>query len=348
MQPHRLEARVHEIVDRVTVRAPVEDSRVELKSTWIEAPRAARRLAAHANGAYGEPILWVVGIDEGNATIPGARTEELANWWAQVQSNFDLVYPELLDDLVVPIQPGVAVAAMRFDTRQAPYVVRNPAHGSTADPVAWEVPWRDGTRTRSARRSELLRILSPLQLLPEVDVMRAFLGARERVWHDPDGKPHPALVWYLSAAAYFVPRDAQPVTLPFHRCRAEVNFAKSDQGLSFEDVTLGPQMEFVATPTCGPFVSTVVSSGYPPPQPIREPKPIPSEWILRSPTRLLITGDAPHSANELPEGKATLTARLGVVGSERDIELRWDLLPVLAMDDDTDFISTWESWSGDR
>jgi hypothetical protein len=49
---------------------------------------------------------------------------------------FDLVHPELLHHVVVPIQLGVAVVALLFDTRQAPYVVKNPAYGSSPDAVA--------------------------------------------------------------------------------------------------------------------------------------------------------------------------------------------------------------------
>ena len=116
MQSYQLEARVHQIIDAVTSSSPVEDSRVELKANWIEADKAARRLAAHANGAHGEPILWLIGVDEKAEKVSGAEMKELADWLPQVQRQFDLVHPELLHHVVVPIQADVAVVALLFDT----------------------------------------------------------------------------------------------------------------------------------------------------------------------------------------------------------------------------------------
>lgn len=52
------------IIDRVKSKQPIEDSRVELKASWPDPKKAARRLAGHANAARGEPILWLVGIND--------------------------------------------------------------------------------------------------------------------------------------------------------------------------------------------------------------------------------------------------------------------------------------------
>src|SRR4051812_34135748 len=56
----------------------IEDSRVELKAELPDAVKAARRIAAHANSAFSEPILWLIGIDE-NFGIKGTQAQELAD-----------------------------------------------------------------------------------------------------------------------------------------------------------------------------------------------------------------------------------------------------------------------------
>ena len=70
---------------------------------------------------------------------------------------------------------GQSVVAVLFDTERAPFTVKNPAFGQTGGgPVELEVPWRDGTRIRSARRSELVQLLSPLAERPSLDVETGF------------------------------------------------------------------------------------------------------------------------------------------------------------------------------
>jgi hypothetical protein len=64
MRKHEIESWALSVIDRVRSGAANEDSRVELKREWIAPDRAARRLAAHANSALGEPILWLIGVDQ--------------------------------------------------------------------------------------------------------------------------------------------------------------------------------------------------------------------------------------------------------------------------------------------
>jgi hypothetical protein len=105
-------------------------------------------------------------------------------------------------------------AAMWWLTAGCPLGVTGPAGGP--DPVTWEVPWRDETRSRSARRSEPVRILSPRQLLPDVEVMSAPLAAQ---WETVPGNPERVMVWNLSASAYFAPRTTARSPFPFTRVR---------------------------------------------------------------------------------------------------------------------------------
>jgi hypothetical protein len=165
IQHHQIEAWALDVIERVDSGASVEDSRVELKAEWPEPQKAARRIAGHANAARGAEILWLIGVDEDRGVV-GAEANEFAAWFPQVEAGFDGLAPAHTE-LHVPTT-GQTVVAMLFETERAPFVVKNPAYGRTGGgSVELEVPWRDGTRIRSARRSELVRLLSPLAEQPK-------------------------------------------------------------------------------------------------------------------------------------------------------------------------------------
>lgn len=84
-----VEFRVHRIVETVQTGGHVEDDLVELKAEWPDDhDEAARRIAGHANAARGEPILWIIGLDEKKGVV-GADRQDFASWWGRVESRFD-------------------------------------------------------------------------------------------------------------------------------------------------------------------------------------------------------------------------------------------------------------------
>src|SRR5438128_2592511 len=114
------------IIGRALSGQPTEDSRIELKAVWPEVRKAARRLAGHANASYGESILWIIGVDQKAREIVGAGGKELANWYPQLQKEFDgNVAPHLIADVNLT-SDGKPVVALLFDTSNAPYVVKVP------------------------------------------------------------------------------------------------------------------------------------------------------------------------------------------------------------------------------
>jgi hypothetical protein len=154
-----LEIWVREILEAVLVNQRIEDSRVELKSSWLDARKAADRLAAHANAARGTSILWLIGVDEEKCKLVDADPVELSNWLQSVESFFDGFAPRLLIDANFRIE-GNSVVALYFETHQgAPFVVK----GTDGSYPEFVVPWREGTRLRAARRDDLLRILVPIR-----------------------------------------------------------------------------------------------------------------------------------------------------------------------------------------
>src|SRR5262249_17835092 len=166
------------VIERVEAKQPHEDSRVELKAEWPDYQKAARQIAGHANAARGEPILWLIGVDKDRG-VTGADYNELANWYPPVQSQFDALAPRLVD-VNVPWK-GKTVVALLFETDRFPFVVKNPVNGQPGcGPVSLEVPWRENTATRSATRSDLIRLISPLRNSLDVEGLDAGLCAYPR------------------------------------------------------------------------------------------------------------------------------------------------------------------------
>lgn len=185
MTKPQLENRVLEIVQTVVGGRRVEDDLTECKTQWPALPKASRQLAASANRAAGDEIVWIVGLDETAGKVTEIEPVEISNWTAQLYKPFPQgIYPELLHNFRVPVDENQHVIALVFDTARAPYVVR-----MANTPDFLEVPMREGTRTRSAWRSDLLRILVPKSLAPDAVPLSADLtiaveepeGAKPRV-----------------------------------------------------------------------------------------------------------------------------------------------------------------------
>ncbi|MFI5299740.1 MAG: hypothetical protein ACHREM_16765 [Polyangiales bacterium] len=157
------------VIDAVVHRRPAEDERVELKSEWLpDDADFARRLAGHANSAGGEPILWLFGVDEKGARVPGATSRDFASWWPQVSTYFDGVAPTALALNID--HDGKVVVAVLVETDRAPFVVKNPQFGTKGVPIAYEVPWRENTSIRTARREDLIRLLVPAVKRPTFEL----------------------------------------------------------------------------------------------------------------------------------------------------------------------------------
>lgn len=207
MRKHEIESWALTVIERVRAGATNEDSRVELKREWISPEKAARRIAAHANSALGEPILWVIGIDQKSGGLVQSPND-LASWWPSVKSLFDGVAPELIDVSITV--DGKTVMALYFDTERRPFVVKS-------IPDYLEVPWREGTQTRSAKRNELIRLLTPVAELPQFEILSARFAIQQL-------QPHPNPVWQLKAelGIYVIPRREGRIVFPFHRAACTI------------------------------------------------------------------------------------------------------------------------------
>lgn len=192
------------MLQRVEGNSQVEDDAlVEVKADWPKNHAdAARRIAAHANSAGGSEILWLIGVDEKAHAVRGATGIDSASWYDQVTSHFESRWAPTLRTVIVPWRETTVVALL-FGTDGAPYVVK---HGDRL-----EVPWRGSTQTRSAHRHELLRILSPLTRVPDVEL----LGARLVQYTTPSTIA--PIGFRLVLSLYLAPADERRVVMPFHR-----------------------------------------------------------------------------------------------------------------------------------
>ncbi len=219
MRPREIEMWALRVIDLVRQRKDPEDVRVELKAQWPrEMSAAARRIAGHANAARGEPILWLIGLDQKRGIVVLEDSPDHANWYEGVKAQFQGLAPPMQD--VTLSLPGGQVVAIAFETDSAPYVVRNPEFGKpNGGPVALEVPWREATSVRSATRTDLLRLLEPTQRLPELEVLSGTLLAGQ---YDALIQTPPELVVRLILELYVIPPSNSRVVFPFHKCSATV------------------------------------------------------------------------------------------------------------------------------
>lgn len=219
--PQQLEVLVLAAIDRLRAGGQIEDDRIEVKREWPEVTKA-RQLAGAANRARGYPLVYIIGLDEKTGATHPNGSADVATWWAQVSAGFDQVPPEMVRHLNVTVGPGESVTALHFATDRAPYVVKNSGSGAAER----EVPIRDGTRTRSATRDELLRMLAPEIALPPVVLLGAegsasWYGAKGPEVLGVSGRPESTT--FSGVADIFIEHlGPGGILLPKHEAAAEL------------------------------------------------------------------------------------------------------------------------------
>lgn len=226
------------VLERISHKKPIEDTRVELKAKWPDPLRAARRIAGQANTCRGASVLWLVGVDEETWQVVGADCEELSTWWPQVAASFDEVSPELTD-LAIDVGNKVVVALF-FSTDRYPFVVKNSTGKGGIDR---EVPWREGTAVRSAHRRDLVLLTVRPEHAPSFQLFDASLSAAD---HEKD-----ELIWRFRANLYAMVPPERPLTVPFHQVSVLMNLPGSQ--IEFDRPRLSPPQ------TWGPSASEPAS-----------------------------------------------------------------------------------------
>lgn len=209
MNRQQLQTRVLEAIERVRGGVVTEDTAIEFKSQLPPAALSvARQIAGMANAAHGDDIIWVFGVDESERTVISWGSLDWEKWWPGVRKHFceDEAPDMYIHTTVADEVTGLSVAPLAFRTDNAPYVVNVPSEKGIS--AQWEVPWRVATGTQSARRSNLLRMLTPRMSEPHVSIE----AARIRVASAPTQGGIPLDV----AIEFFVDPRGNHLTLP-HR-----------------------------------------------------------------------------------------------------------------------------------
>jgi len=136
----------------------------------------------------------------------------------------------------VPYQ-GKTLVALWMETNRAPFVIKN----QSGRLPHREVPWRDGTETRTAHRSDLLKILVPIQKLPEFELLGQKVVLREDV-----EKRELRLKFILTLKLYVTTFTDEVAMNPFHRCNAEIKWNKQPHSPMLERITLKQPYRFLS------------------------------------------------------------------------------------------------------
>jgi hypothetical protein len=220
-----LEAKIITAVDQLRAGQHVEHDLIECKRSWPQEQKA-RQLAGSLNRAGGDPVIYIIGIDEKTGKVHDVSDTDILDWWSQIVPQFDHTPPELVRHLNVQVgDGGEHVVAIAVSSDRAPYVVKTGKGNQN-----FEVPMREGTGTRSARRDELLRLLIPTVSVPPAVVLKAELY----VEHNPaaaetrrtDGALISGQQEYVhvhgSLRIYFEHNGKDLVTLPAHGLRGRL------------------------------------------------------------------------------------------------------------------------------
>lgn len=239
MRPSQIEHWALQVIDVLSKGRKVEDTRVELKAALLSEEKMARQIAAHANAARGEPILWLIGVDEIKGIVE-VENFEVSDWYARVEKNFDGLAPRMLN-LNIPVDNNKSVIALFFETDRAPFVVKNPMFGTiNGGSIQMEVPWREGNSTRTARRADLIRMLVPAQLTPTIEVHSGNLRVR-RTSNEKNTEESSGFSWDFRLAMYLIPRSSTRLVIPFHHCECAIKPLGSGSEIVFDEITLSPQ-----------------------------------------------------------------------------------------------------------
>jgi hypothetical protein len=224
MTPRQVEMRAIRILDRLARREFREDSLVEIKRALPEDYKVARRIAAHCNASRGDTILWIIGADEKEGVV-GWSAPDFADFLPRIWSFFDGCAPDCTE--VALDYGGIPCTALAFSANRTPYLVKNPSFG-TGGVIEREIPWRDGTRVRTATRDEVIRLLLDRSVAPDIEFFRGEISQSQFI--DASKAPEAGMIpLVVHIEFYAMPRDDQPVIIPIHRISARL----SDHGKEF-------------------------------------------------------------------------------------------------------------------
>jgi hypothetical protein len=204
----QLEAWASEIVQSVGRKQLQEDDRIEFKSEWpSDHYKIARQIAGMANAAGGHEVVLLIGVNpEKPQPFIGTGGTDPSEWLPGVLKQFSEGH---CPDHVV-FQPRFGeyhCVAIVFDSSNAPFLIKNSSYGTSGHVINAELPWRSGTNTRTARRSEILSLMHRNAGRPHLEILS---GGAGRTLEQNGG------IW-VQFKLYAMTVNGQRLIMPFHR-----------------------------------------------------------------------------------------------------------------------------------
>ena len=104
---------------------------------WIDAKKAARRIAGAANASRGADLLWIIGVDPRQAQpFTNPPLSELAQWLPAVKSCFVEAHTPVFRAFQTPVGDHTC-SALAFDSEEAPFLIKNPSKGTQSLGGTW-------------------------------------------------------------------------------------------------------------------------------------------------------------------------------------------------------------------
>ena len=248
----------------------------------------------------------MLGVANNGKLVGVGEDFDLANWWPSVEKHFNELAPGLRD-ISVPYD-GKVFHGLFFSTDRAPYVVNSAPDGGQE----LEVPWRAGTSTRSARRSELLSVLISTTSVPASEALEARIYIRNEsqmfngTGVNADGQK--TVRWLLQFSSQHFLEPTEVLSLPRHRRSIAVSV---------------PLNEFKAVPV-ELHLHTKSSPGLPPVvEPAAETVNAPVIVDVRGAGSVYLPEDYVPDID--PEATATYRVELGISGSSLPLILEGSL-----------------------
>jgi hypothetical protein len=219
VRPLEVEIKVLNVIEAVRRGEKVEDDLIECKRAWPDVSKA-RQFAALCNKARGSDVIMIIGLDEATGSVHQVDSTDPAAWWSSFQARFDEATPDLLVHQRVDVGEGQSVIALAFGTSRVPFVVKTPANSGQ---VEREIPIRDGTRTRSAHRREVIQLLAPTLNLPAISFLNSTVAV---TWYAAKSRVEPEHVSLWARLSVYVEHLVPDfVMIPTHLIEARMKFS---------------------------------------------------------------------------------------------------------------------------
>jgi hypothetical protein len=223
-------------------RQALTEARAQVHLGLPPAAKAGRELAAQANTARGQALLWLIrekAAPKGRKPGSPLSRAALETWLDELRASFEGIPPQIeFLDLAGP--DGERLAALHIETDRAPFVVFQ-ARAAKGKERQTEVLWQEDGLVRPIRRAELVRLVTPLRELPEFEILQGELSFYKNANRKVD--PRNAYLWSLDATVYVAPRDEKRWILPFRRAGVVLESAASAFSAEARQVNLSADRE---------------------------------------------------------------------------------------------------------